>query len=314
MNRKLRKWIAFAVLLLLMLLAFRPGASEDYDLSADRIRENTFYLCNTLGIRVAGTEQEVKTADWIADTLTQMGFAPEVSLFRRVFEGTTGITSENVIAVCNAGSEGPLFSVVAHYDSVPTSAGARDNAASVAALLEMAEYLGTENKEFPCEIRLVFLGSEENGYHGSAAYVASLSEEEKQRHMAAFNMDISAASDSDGAVLVCNTLGCMAQNGYQEGNFIVPAQGALTDAVAGAYRQLYGKKPGGVFHFGESDHVSFHNAGLEAANICWRKVENNLPVLPQSYHKPEDTPQELNYDTIRASARCILKAMEILCR
>ena len=302
------------MLLFLLATAFVPRKQNDYNLNAEHIRGDTLYLCNTLGIRVTGTEKEIQTADWLEASLRDMGFVSGETLHRTVFEGAKGMTSENIVAVCNAGNAGPLFSVVAHYDSVPTSTGARDNAASVAALLEMARYLGTENRDFPCEIRLVFLGSEENGYHGSAAYVASLTEEEKQRHIAAFNMDISAASDEEGAVLVCNTLGCMTDSGYQEGNFIVPAQGALTDAVGEAYRQLYGKSLGGIFHFGESDHVSFHNAGLEAANICWRKVENNMPVLPVSYHKMEDTPEELNYETIRASARCILRAMELLSR
>lgn len=313
-KRKIRKGIALALLLLLLVLAFAPREQNAYDLNAERIRQDTHYLCDILGIRVTGTEQEMKTGDWIEASLTEMGFAAGETLHRTGFEGAAGLTSENIIAVCNAGSGGPLFSVVAHYDSVPTSTGARDNAASVAALLEIARFLGVENKEYPCEIRLVFLGSEENGYHGSAAYVASLTQEEKQRHKAAFNMDISAASDDEGAVLVCNTLGCITDSDYQEGNFIVPAQGALTAAVEQAYRQLYGKSLGGIFHVGESDHVSFHNAGLEAANICWRKVENNLPVLPESYHKPEDTPEELNYETVRSSARCILGAMELLSR
>jgi len=203
---------------------------------------------------------------------------------------------------------------VAHYDSVSTSTGARDNAASVAALLEIARYLGTENQAFPCEIRMVFLGSEENGYHGSAAYVESLTDAERNRHAAAFNMDISAASDNENMVLVCNTLGCVTEGMYQEGNFINPAEGALVNAVRDAYRLLYGKNLGGVFHFGESDHVSFHNVGLEAANICWRKVDSGMPVLPESYHQMTDTPEQLNYDTVRTSARCILKAMELLCK
>ncbi len=312
MNRKLRKGIAFAVLLVLMFLAFVPRQSNEYDLDADRIREDTMHLCNAIGIRVTGTEKETEAADWIVDSLSQAGFGEGKNQQRTGFNGAKDLTSENIIAVCNAGSSGPLFTIVAHYDSVPTSTGARDNAASVAALLEIARFLGAENESFPCEIRMVFLGSEENGYHGSAAYVRSLTEEEKHRHAGAFNMDISAASDSDGAVLVYNTLGMMTDGVYQEGNFLAPAEGAVTGAVEKAYRQLYGRKLGGVFHFGESDHVSFHNAQLEAANVCWRRVADNMPVLPESYHQPNDTPEELNYETVRASARCILKAIEIL--
>lgn len=314
MNTGKRKAIALLVLTVLVFSLVRQSLPEAYDLVLSRIRRDTIYLCNSIGIRVTGTEKETEAGNWITEMLHDTGFVENETLFRVGFEGAAELNSENIIAVCNAGHRGPLFSVVAHYDSVSTSPGARDNAASVAVLLEMARYLGTENEAFPCEIRLVFLGSEENGYHGSKAYVDSLTKEEKARHAGAFNMDISAASDRDEAVLVCNTLGANIDGAYQEGNFIVPAEGVLTNAVRQAYRQLYGRELGGVFHFGESDHVSFHNAQLEAANVCWRRTEHSQPVLPVSYHQPTDTPEELNYETVRASGRCILGAIKTLCR
>jgi len=311
MRGKMRgAWLAVVICLL---LAGCAGEKQElYNLDAERIQADTVYLCREIGIRVTETPEEKKTADWIIDSLRAAGFEEGQNLERVVFHGAKGSDSENVVAVCNAESDGPIFSVVAHFDSVATSLGARDNAASVAGLLEMARFLGPENGDFSCQIRLVFLGSEENGYHGSAAYVAGLTEEEKARHLGAFNMDISAASDGEEAQLVCNTLGAVREGEYQEGNFIIPAEGALTEVIRQAYRELYGKELGGVFHFGESDHVSFHNAGLEAANVCWRKVSAGMPVLPESYHKMEDTPEELDFETIRASTRCILRAIELL--
>lgn len=311
MKRKLRKTVAFVLLLMLLLTAFLPGNEKKAGLDPQQISRDTHFLCNEIGIRVTGTEKEREAADWIEDCLRQAGFSGE-NLHRISFTGAKDQPSENIIAVCNPEREGPLISVVAHYDSVATSVGARDNAASVAALLEIARYLGQENKNYPCQIRMVFLGSEENGYHGSAAYVASLTEEELRNHVVAFNMDISAASAEDQAVLVCNTLGMVKDGVYQEGNFIQPSWSNAANAIARAYEKLYGRELGGVFHFGESDHVSFHNAGLEAVNVCWRRTENGMPVLPESYHKPEDTPEELDYDTVTASAECILMAIRIL--
>lgn len=315
MNRKMRKGIAFALLVFLLVTAFRGMTQERYDLDAVRIREDTVYLCNEIGIRVTGTSKEKETADWLMDTLRKAGFSEGETLYRVPFQGAKDLSSENVMAVCNPEHTGPLISIVAHYDSVATSVGARDNGASVAALLEIARYLGTENTAYPCQIRMIFLGSEENGYHGSAAYVASLTEEERNRHVAAFNMDISAASADEGAVLVCNTLGMKQGEEYVEGNFICSAEGAAVKAVRTAYRNRFGKELGGVFHFGESDHVSFHNAQLEAVNVCWRKVADGFPVLPDSYHKPEDLPEDLDYaGTVAASAGCILNAIQILCK
>ena len=307
-----RKCCVLIILLALILSGCSGRVERGYELNTARIRADTEYLCNEVGIRVTGTEKEKEAADWIEESLHRAGFEGEEHLKRVAFAGAKGQTGENIVAICNPNTVGPLISVVAHYDSVETSPGARDNGASVAALLEMARYLGTGNPSYACEIRLVFLGSEENGYYGSKAYVESLSRADRERHMAAFNMDISAASAEDNARLVCNTLGAMTKQGYEVGNFIVPAEGELVGAIRQAYLELYGEELGGVFHFGESDHVSFHNAKLEAANVCWRKVPGGMPVLPESYHKMEDTPEELDYETVRISASCILRAIEIL--
>ncbi len=312
MYQKSWKRIPALILICLLLVGCVKMEPEAFAPDISRIREETSYLCRQIGIRVTGTEKEQQAADWILESLRAAGFSDDENLFRTGFDGMKNLSSENIIAVCNGDHSGPIFSIVAHYDSVSTSLGARDNAASVAGLLEIARFLGSHHSDYPCQIRMVFLGSEENGYHGSRAYAESLTEEEKARHAGAFNMDISAASESDGAQLVCNTLGAVTEGEYREGNFIIPAEGALTDALRKAYRELYGKELGGVFHFGESDHVSFHNVELEAVNVCWRKVSAGMPVLPESYHKMLDTPEELDYETIRASIKCILKAIEIL--
>ena len=311
----MRIWKRTGVIWALVLLVFMSGCGQKTDvlnLDAERIRKDTVYLCREIGVRVTGTEKERQTADWIIQSLEETGFSVGENLSRVAFEGAKGLASENIVAICNPEHDGEIITVVAHYDSVATSLGARDNAASVAGLLEIARYLGCRNEDYPYQIHLVFLGSEENGYHGSRAYVESLTDSEKARYAGAFNMDISAASLADDAQFVCNTLGAVEEGEYREGNFIEAAQGSLTEAIRQAYRELYGKELGGVFHFGESDHVSFHNAELEAANVCWRKVDGGMPVLPESYHKMEDTPEELDYETIRTSARCILRAMQLL--
>ena len=301
----------------LVCAALLPGcvrSGESYALDTGRIQEDTEFLTLSVGPRPTGGERERAACDWLEDRLERAGFSREEgTLSRCAFEGLSGQSSENLVAVCNPGSSGPLFSVVAHYDSVAASPGARDNAASAAALLEMARFLGPEEESLPCEIRMVFLGSEENGYHGSRAYVGSLSPEERSRHLGAFNMDISAAAPEEEAVLVCYTLGGTGEDGtYVPGNFLAPADNRLSAAVAGVYRELYGADPGGVFHVGESDHVSFHNAGLDAVNVCWRRLEDGVPQLPESYHQSSDTPQDIDFETVRACARCILGAIETL--
>lgn len=288
-------------------------ANAEAGLDADRIAADTLYLCEQIGIREAGTEAERQTCDWLEGRMTALGFSSGAGSLRRVaFRSLEEKTSENLIAVCNAGSQGPLFTIVAHYDSVSTSPGARDNAAAVGILLDIARLLGPECASLPCEIHLALVGSEENGYHGARSYVAGLSEAEKARHQGAFVMDISAASPDDHAVLVTTLLGGRLPDGQYAAAERLPAlENGVTRAVSAACQELSGIDAPS-FYRGESDHQPFHDAGLEAANVCWRRVEEGWPWLPDSYHQASDTPQELDYETAVLTGRCIVRAIELL--
>ena len=58
---------------------------------------------------------------------------------------------------------------------------------------------------------------------------------------------------------------------------------------------------------GNSDHVSFHNGGIDAANVSWRRLnEKGKPTVPEEYHKPTDTPEGLDYDGAVVTGCCIL--------
>jgi hypothetical protein len=87
-------------------------------------------------------------------------------------------TNVEVIVPSRAGaSEAGCIVVGAHYDTVPGTPGADDNATGVAALLELARTLAPER--FERTVRLVFFPNEEppffpNAGMGSAAYAAEL--------------------------------------------------------------------------------------------------------------------------------------------
>ena len=301
--------------LLLALLLLRAGAPAEtvFDLNADNIRSDTEYLCNEIGVRVTGTPEEALTADWIERRLSDMGYTSKNGNYARTsFEGAKALTSENLAVVINPDPSLPLAIIVAHYDTVSTSPGARDNSASVAILLEIARYF-SENAPIPgCELRLVFLGSEENGYHGAQAYTRGLSDADRLRHIGVFNMDISAASPDDGARLVANMLGGKNAEGVcVDADYLPAMENTVTRYISLACAELYGADPIPVFYYGESDHLPFHEACFEAANICWRRVEDGQPVLPESYHTMADTPEALDYDTAVTTGRVILRAIEM---
>jgi len=71
-----------------------------------------------------------------------------------------------------ADPDAPPVLVAAHYDSVPGSPGADDNATGVVVLLELARYFATHRGNHP--IRLVAFDLEESGLVGSTAYATAL--------------------------------------------------------------------------------------------------------------------------------------------
>jgi len=284
---------------------------EEYPLDAGRIQKDTEYQCDVIGVRPTGTDKEKQTCDWLEGQLEDMGFSYEEGTLKRdSFEGYPGLYSENLTAVCHPMEEGPIWCVVTHYDSIESSPGARDNAVAVSILLEAVRDLVTWQQELQAEVRLVFLGSEENGYHGSRAYLEGLKPHELERLQGAINMDISAATAGEGQ-LVCCTLGGETTEGYREGDFLEPADNVITRAVGAACERLYGTQVP-VVHGGESDHVTFHQWEIDCANVCWRKVEGGLPVLPPEYHGQDDVAQTIDYETARMTGRCVLEALKLL--
>jgi len=77
--------------------------------------------------------------------------------------------------------------IAAHYDGVPGSPGADDNATGVAVLLELARIFATQPAKYP--IRLVAFDMEEAGLLGSQEYVNQLlREKQKLRLMLSLEM------------------------------------------------------------------------------------------------------------------------------
>ena len=86
---------------------------------------------------------------------------------------------------------GDILVLSAHYDSVPTTYGANDNASGAAALLYATQAL----KDAPTdtELRFISFTDEENEKNGSRAYVERLSQEEKERMIGCIQFDMLGA-------------------------------------------------------------------------------------------------------------------------
>ncbi|MGL5381671.1 M20/M25/M40 family metallo-hydrolase [Clostridium sp.] len=180
----------------------------------------------------------------------------------------------NVIATKKAtGIENPeVLHVTAHYDSVAGSPGANDNASGAAMLMELAKlFVDYDTK---ADIKFVAFGAEEIGLKGSKYYVDNLTSEEKEKTIGNMNMDMIGTNYEECTQLAIETVDGSTHK--------------VTDAVLNAGRNL-GKDHYFVSKYGGSDHVSFHNAGIDEVTFIWVIPNTNDNGTEPWYHTYEDT-------------------------
>ncbi|UFJ39299.1 M28 family peptidase [Brevibacillus humidisoli] len=184
--------------------------------------------------------------------------------------------SHNVVATKKATqkSTGELILVGAHHDSVEGAPGANDDASGTATVLELARVFA--NAPTDTDIRFVTFGAEENGLLGSYEYVERMTEEDYERTVGMFQMDMVGSKDA-GPLIMYTADG--------EKNIVTDL-----GAAAGARLSETGEAtPYGME--GRSDHVPFTEVGIPAALFI------HAPVEPW-YHSPEDTIDKISLDKL----------------
>lgn len=167
---------------------------------------NPFYLqeeVETLAVsaRAAGSGEEREAVRYIQQLLEDYGY--EVELQRFTYQTALGedkILGTNVVAVRQTAS--PLSDILivgAHHDTFSYSPGAGDSAAGVAALLETARLLSRMPSD--TELRFVSFSGYMDEQAGCQHYVASLTEQERQRVVGAVQLDDLACSLDSGIIL-----------------------------------------------------------------------------------------------------------------
>ncbi|GAK09260.1 M20/M25/M40 family metallo-hydrolase [Geomicrobium sp. JCM 19038] len=260
-----------------MLYTFAYDLMDYYELvfDVDRAMGHISHLSETIGPRVAGGDAEREAAAYIEGEFERLGYETEQHLFD-IRNGQA--ESQNVIAVKEAdGVENPeIVYVTAHYDSVSVSPGANDNASGTAAIIELARVL--EDVPSDKEVRFIAFGAEEIGLVGAREYVAQLSEEEIERSAANYNLDMIATNYEATSQMHITTV---------DGE-----ENAVWDSSVHAAEVLgYDHNDYTLHRMGRSDHVPFHDAGIDAALYIW--MEPGTPpgaARPEPwYHTPEDT-------------------------
>ncbi|RKG51198.1 M20/M25/M40 family metallo-hydrolase [Corallococcus sp. AB011P] len=121
-----------------------------------------------------GSQAHREVREYLVDTVRGLGVTPEVQATAAIHpdmeeNSIPGATVHNVLAHVKGQDSRGLIAIVAHYDSVPTSPGASDDGAGVAAMLETLRALRT-GPPLRNDVLFLFTDAEETGLVGARAF------------------------------------------------------------------------------------------------------------------------------------------------
>lgn len=226
----------------------------------------------------------------------------------------------NVIAESIAGDPEDVLVIGAHLDGVDTGPGVNDNASGSAALLALADQVAAY--EFPNDrqIRLAFWGAEEIGLLGSTHYVTDLAENdpaELERISAYLNYDMIGSDNYTVGVYDADQSTFEAPVTVPEGSIALEA--IFTDFFDGVEQPWVDSE-----FSGRSDYQAFIEAGIPAGGLFSGadtiKTEEEAAIfggtagepLDSNYHRPTDTLENVNRDSVDAFAPAIGWAAHVL--
>ena len=219
----------------------------------------------------------------------------------------------NVIA--EAGKGGRILVIAAHFDRVPGSPGANDNASCVAAAIEALRVLW---KQPPpgLAVRFLFSDDEEYGLLGASAHIL-------KNGTAAISGMVSLELCGNG-----DAFGLWDVSGPAKDSAVVRAFREAGKA-AGIYNGVHGRVP----RYG-SDHRAFAAEGVAAVGLTvlpkadertlrdYVADPNRLrwilprlrPTIFQTYHSPADGPQTVQPESLEMTAGLIVRAVRIFAK
>lgn len=311
---------AFALFLSLLILMGIPSAfaleisDDDFDYWYDQL----VYLTEEIGVRRVGTEGEQTACEYLRGVFEDFGFSEEDGTLYEVYASVPKLEvydNVSLVAVKPAQNENPdILTLCAHYDSVYE--GARDNASGVAALLMMMRIFAAQEPLPDTELRFIAFSAEETGHQGSAAYCDLLLQDEIDRSIGVFNVDIITVDAWEELCFSIDTMGMRTEDGYVSGTPDAPAYNRVALAVLEAMQEsgYYDEDDLNVTwclprHRGESDHESFHGIGIDSANICFHYPvpENGWPQL---MHTPEDVIGDFDLERTRQALDVLYTAWQ----
>jgi Zn-dependent M28 family amino/carboxypeptidase len=233
-----------------------------------------------------------------------------IELFSDTEVGRHGVKVDEASNVVVGDPSRAKVLIGAHYDSIPGTPGADDNASGVAALIVAARAIGPQE-----EVCYVAFDGEECGFVGSRALVAGLGRH-RLEHVHVLEM-VGYASREPGSqrnpipVIQAPTVGVFLAlvGSFGSGRLLdhvlamadcqaVPVHGLFLPDVP---LEMVGRIS---HHLLRSDHAPFWREGIPA--LMWT---DTAEFRNPHYHLPTDTPETLDYEFLAGVTRLLVHAV-----
>jgi hypothetical protein len=251
------------------------------------------------------TAERSHTRAYITSELQKSGWDPQLEEFA---EGVN-IVAQRPGTDPNAGT----ILVAAHYDTVPFSPGADDNATGVAVTLEVARLLGTQPT--PRTLQLAFFDKEEEGLLGSKAFVSQKARLQNLRGVIVMDM-VGYACYNSGCQKY--PTGLPVTKPREKGDFLAVVSDTEDMTLLGAFEGSDQNLPPvlklpipfkGLLTPDtlRSDHAPFWFQGVGAV-----LVTDTANLRTPHYHKPSDKPKTIVRSFFTGSGQIVVNATENL--
>jgi len=255
-----------------------------------------------LGPRPGDSPAAARAADYIAHALEELGARvervpvgsvelPEIHALGHTYRKPHVAETRDPDLVVHLGAPGPGLLVMAHYDTVPASPGAIDNAVAVGVLIELVRALRAAPPGALPPITIAFPANEEIGLVGSEAYAAR----------ADAGVAFALALDLVGGSGPLSLNGASTLIGERELRW-------LADAADRAGVALRAPLPHRVVsrwwpQLERSDHGPFTRRGIRAAHLYHRGQDGEHIDL--AYHSARDTADRIDRRSVDELGRLL---------
>ena len=226
-----------------------------------------------------------------------------------------GVQVYNVYTKIKTAVKNPdIILFVAHYDSYHEGRGSVDNASGLCTVLEISRVLKSLNADLGAEVRFLFTACEELGYYGAYRYVNSYSPLSLDRHVAVFNVDMSAHFKNSGKhYLTVSTKSAYGYNAPSNRPSRAVDEAKKLVGSCGEYQYL------SPVAAGLHDLIPFDGKGLETITLSWRVVnaansygsDYNL-AAPGQIHTYYDVLDNTDMDSLYKTTRLAAGAAAML--